>query len=527
MGGEESKPSAPPPPRVVEDPYPLVNGLTNLSVSGLPACANCDLFIDTQVSTASVTLTRDYGDINSLECQRYDKDLAAVRDKQMSFQDFLSNLQSGSYSRPVSEKDGKSYCEQVMLKDEDAAVVNNLADFEAKAGNLKSVRIRKVTSGGSFSSGTKAKFAFSIPIKIRYVSQLVNAPAKVERKLGGFPFVWQDVVVPGATKQPVYKDISVSAMTLYHPSPIRIENIQHDAVLSLNDPGDGTSDTVILIPLKGSNLESESESFFGKIVKHIISVSTPDSVSGKYQRVDIPTGSDWNIKQIFTISEDPTNKQYGKIDDSFYTWIGSAAYTREKLWENASEIRYGWKSDGKQVRYFMLGTPVSISLTDLSLLTRNLPPTPVAEAMHKIPETETILYKLAQGKAASASCGIVRERMENPGELDLDLCDPFAMNAKSPNSVEPTQLISAVFYVLMLFGVVIGTWLAMYMVTIDYDVGYKDFSETTGKVVGMYAKKINEKVAAVKQGISDIKQMATSGTGIPSLSRIPGVDSSL
>lgn len=512
MGGGGSKPL--PPPIITTDPFPTRQTLSNLSISnsGTRACINCDLSLDTRVTTSSVKLVRDYGDTTQLECGLFQKELDMVKAKEMSFQDFFSKLQSGVYNRPASKTPRGEFCEQIMFSEEDAAKIKSIDDFDANVAKLKSIRIRKVTAGGSFSGGTKAKYLLSIPIKARFATDITNGQVN-------------------------YKDIKISSLTMYHPSPVRIENIQHDAILSLNDPSDAdvdtSIDTVILIPLKGSNLGSESESFFNKIVKHIITISKPDDTTGLFQRIDIPTGADWNIKQVFWLG-DVQDDGFAKVTDSYFSWMGASSYERYlknqsamnfqlvggRFVFSAAQLDYGWRPIGKQVRYFMLGSPVNISLTDLSTLTRNMPPTPPDEAIHKIPDPTVrgnmrVLYKAAEGKAAQASCGVVRERMENPGETvgnllfsdstdfmtgadgkKVDSCDPFAMNANESKYMgfTPARAIAFFFNFLIVVGVLLGAWIGMYLVTLNYDNTYKQFAEDVGKVFGVWAKKSSQKV---------------------------------
>jgi len=464
----------------------------------------------------------------------------------MSFHDFITNLQAGNYSRPISKTDRGEFCEQVLFSDEDAAKVTDLASFDANASKLKNIRIRQVTGGGSFSSGTKAKFRLSIPIKAKYVAQLQRTNPPVTR-LKLWPPQWETVANASETVTPVFEEITISMLTMYHPSPLRIENVQHDAVLSLNDPSDPTAKTIILIPLKASNTGDESVDFFNKIAKHLTTITQPDSVTGLYPETDIPTGNDWNIKNVFWLDE-PGSDNISKVTDAFYTWMGAGSYTRTELSRSATEIRYGWKPDGAQIRYFMLQTPVSISTTDLSFLTRSLPPTPADEAIHKIPDPATagnakVLYKKATGPGASASCGVVRERMTNQGQgdilaslftgggvqdllvddkgnplMDKDSCDPFKANAKnaiqSPSPFTPTKVAAYFFNFMILIAIALGAWLGLYFVTNkDYDYKFRDFASDAGKVVGTLALQTSGR----------IKETLPAMPSLPSLSRKPSL----
>lgn len=496
MGGSQS---SIPPPRVEEDPYPLSQGLTNLSISGAVACGNCDVWLDTRASTSSVRLSRDFGDISSQECGQYQKDLDAVRAKEMSFRDFFTKLQAGGYSRPASQTANGAFCEQVMFDTATAETITTLEQFDANASKLKTIRIRRVTGGGSFSSDTKAKFSLSLPIKAKFVSDVI--PGSTSRtELRGWPPAW--VTVPGPeSKVPVTKDISISSLTLYHPCPVRIENVQADAVLSLNDPSDPNVDVVILVPIRGASMGQESETFFSRIVSQIAGISVPDPVTGLYPAADIATGNNWNIKSVFWLGS-PESDGTAKVQDSYYTWDGAATYKREQTYSLPSMtgfqglIRYGWKPEGKRVRYFMMGTPVNMTQSDLSLLTQYLPTTPADQAIHKIPDPSVAgnakpLYRAAIGNAAEAGCGVVRERMENPEE-DTNSCDPFAMNANKINDGRglSNRFIDILYNVMMALAALIGIGLALYFVKENYDYKVKNAGVKTGIATGALAKSL-------------------------------------
>lgn len=550
MGGGQSTPSAPSPPIIIEDPYPKgIESLTNLSLAPgtTVACNGCVLGIDAKASTSSVKLTRDFGDITKLECDRYANDLNSVRANEMSFSDFLANLQAGNYSRYISQSERGQFCEQIQFPDDVVTNITTIAQFDSNVGKLKSVRIRKVTGGGGYSSGTKAKIKLSVPIKIVYAdSARIGNPSKTEMKQVDGIWSWVTSKSEQVETIPDYVSKTISSMTVYHPSPIRIENIQHDAVLSLNDPSDPDASVVVLIPLKSSNTSTDSTNFFGKIAKYLSNIASPDPATGLYAETNIPTGNDWNIKNVFWLGPAGSDG-VSPVTDAYFTWKGAGVYKRVKTSGAARDvIRFGWVPDGKVVRYFMLQTPVEISATDLSFLTRSLPPTPPADAIHGIPDptiTKTkISYKPATGEAAKAACGIVRERMTNqgPGDIlassftgggvqdllvdekgqplsDKDSCDPFANNAKNiyknPSWFTPNRVLTIFFNFLLVVSVALGAWLALYFVANkDYDNRYKEFSETAGKVVGKLALQTSGRMKEVGQSIS----------GLTSLIKLPG-----
>lgn len=583
MGGGSSKPKkkpappAPPPPVVVEKPYPggdplnpskpPPNAITNLSISRASECNVCHLLIDTKVSTSGVTLTRDIGNISVETADRFKKDSDNVKNGRLSVGDFIANLQNGKYFWGTGMADtvddivpgtvSGSYFAKMKISDSDAAKVTTKDDVEkltntwfAPPGKdtdptLIKGTVSKVTLRGGFSSETKAKFKLSIPIKIKYVSYIKNYP-KWEQYWDGFPLrpIWREV----ARETPVEKELTISMFTLYHPSPLRIENVQHDAVLSLNDPSDKDSvsnneSAVILIPLKASNNVDESVDFFSKVARYLPTITAPGP-GGTYANTNIPTGKDWSVKKVFHLEkteEGQQEPQFSKVIDGYYTWTGTQeySYTENRI---GNTIIRGWKPSGTAVKYFMIDEPISISTSDLSYLTRSLPPTPPSEAINIIPEKTEIKYKAATGSAVCAdkeSFTTLREGMENQstgamlGSLftggtaddllvdskgipiaDKDTCDPFKNNLKSamkqPSFFTPAKFFAMFFNVLVLVAIAFGTWLAMYLIANkDFDGKYLELSETAGKVVGKLALQANGKIREASQRFASLKSLAS------------------
>ena len=501
--------------------------------------------LDARATTASVTLSRDFGNVSDTECQRYETAITAVRNKEMSFRDFFTALQAGEYTRPTSKNSkGQSFCEQVMFSEEDAVKISSLAEFEANLSKLKTIRIRQVTGGGSFSSGTKAKFKLSLPLKMTYTERV--QPGRLSVRQWDPTRGWVTRLGP-PSMMPVVGGITISTLTMYHPSPLRIENVQHDAVLSLNDPSDPTADVIILIPLKASNSGEESVNFFSKIGYFLSRIQTADSTTGLYPETSIPTGNDWGINKVFWLGKAGSDN-IAPVTDAFFTWTGASSFTRTLLYSNFVESRYGWVPEGKQVRYFMLQTPVSISTTDLSFLTRSLPPTPSEEAIHTIPDPATagaskILYKKATGDAAAAGCGIARERMSNPGTgdpmspsasgggaldmlidatgrplSDMNSCDPFKANASNarakPSLFTPTKATEVIFTGLTFVALAVGAWIALFFIMDkDYDSKFQEFCDDMGKIVGAWMLKVNGRIRdaaySASQSMSTISSLSS------------------
>lgn len=457
------------------------------------------------------------------------------------------------FDRPANAQEGVNaaqFCEQVYFDEETAAKVTDVASFNANESKLTSVRIREVTGAGNFSSDTKAKFTLSLPVKFRYTAGMesVPGPSSATRMIQLFGR-WIPIQVPGPpVERPITKEFQVKTLTLYHPCPVRIENVQYDAVLSLNDPGDTDTEVVVLVPLQGSNRGGDSEDFFNKFVSQVTRVASPDPVTGLYSSADIATGNAWNVKNIFTLmpkknpdgtlARDPkesTNGPYvynnpAPIANAYFSWMAAGTYKRVKQVENASLIQYGWVPDGRSVRYFMLANPVSIGNSDLTILRRNLPQTPAEKAIHSIPNPASgspkPLYKKTEPPAVEGDCatqtrtnssqGVIREGVDDTlstgvaalgsvfGSEDLsnilaqndaslkdqtDTCDPFAMNAKTAVGfrITPADAAKIFFNFLTFIAVVLGVWISFYFIIKNYDFKFAEFGADAGKVIGTLA----------------------------------------
>ncbi len=450
MGGGSSRPSAP--PTVTEDPYPGGEGRTDsISLSSAKACFRCVLEMAPAISSSSVKLTRNFGDTNPQECRKFDDDLKRVRAKEFSFQDFMTNLQSGKYLRPTST----DFCEQIQFSEEDLADLNKaggrIEDFDYRASKLQTVRIRKVSTGG-FSSDTKAQITPSIPFKMYFNGE----------------------------------EILIKTITLYHPCPLRIEANQADAVLSLNDPSDKTAKHVILIPLVSGNLASSSADFIGKIAPQIATIATPDPSTGRYLSRDVQTGADWTLSKLFPITNVKDNKV--AVPSGFFVWEGAGAMEKYISTNTSSLINYSWRQTGTPgPKYILLEKPLPINPTDLATITQNLPVTPAFDAIH--PVMSPVLYK----QGPPENCGVpMREKFTSADMqtlADAVSCDPFLNNVNVKDKRYSTDAIVGLIFNFLLFcAAAIGAYIALAAVARMYDVEFKDFAMATGKVTAVWMK---------------------------------------
>lgn len=485
MGGGGSKPA--PAPTIIEQPPPAgseersvvypdrpnaprLDGLTRALANDC-APGKCVLQVVPGISSSSVRLSREFGVVSEFQCQRYDTDLKRVRNKQMSFQDFQRNLQAGRYLRNL----GNGYCEQVELPEE----VKSLGEYDE--GKLRTIRIQKVESAG-FSANTKARFTPSIPFRMVYGGQ----------------------------------EFSVNSMTLYHPCPLRIDNIQADAVLSLNDPSFGNPSHVILVPLVGRNSADPSISFFAKIAPEVVTVSAEDPASGQYLTRDIPTGANWTLSKVFGISAG--KGQTVQVTNGFYNWSGMPALQRVRK-QSGNTITYAWEPSGAAVpKYIMLDAPVDINPSDLATITQRLPVTPPGDAIHAVlydgsnPLNRGIVHK--PGPPVPPGGCPVRESFTDAdlNAATQESCDPWQTWAQTASGKGYTtdMIINLIFNVALALAAAVGAYIALVAVAKQYDVQLVGLAQALGKLAGVFAKDIQQKASAVKNAVGNIRSIASN-----------------
>lgn len=453
MGGGESKPA--PPPTVIEQEPPAGSGessiiypdregkprLDGITRSLANECSKCDLRVSSGISSSSVRISREFGEVTSRQCSRYATDLRKVRESKMSIQDFLGNLQLGKYLRNLNN----GYCEQVELSSEEALKVTDKDKFDES--KLRSVRIQKISSGG-FSLNTKAKLTPSIPFEMTFNGQ----------------------------------KIPIKSMTVYHPCPLRLEGVQPDAVLSLNDPGfeDG-SPYVILVPLVSRNSSDPSVDFFDKVLPQISGLSAVDP-TGQYPVRNIPTGDDWSLSKVFGVSAAPDGTGL-QVTNGYYEWKGMPSLEQKRV-DGPGTIFYKWVESGKpSPRYIMLDQPVAISSTSLAIITQTLPMTPVNDAIHAVLYDNNPLQRGIVHKQGPSECSTTREGFQ--GMMKEDFCDTWTVWAsKNYDSNEFNTVFSAITGFL---AAAVGIYLALLAIRHREDITLTNFFTLTGRVFAAFA----------------------------------------
>jgi len=475
MGGGGSRP-APQPTIVEEDPpagsgessiiYPNRAGtprLDGLTRSMANECDGCNLQVTMGITSSSIKLSREFGEVTDLQCKRYKDDKKRVTDKKMSFQDFLGNVKAGKYLRNLDN----GYCEQITMTEEDAKKFKNIGEFDEN--KLQSVRIQKVSSGG-FSSDTKIKLTPSIPFKLTFKGQ----------------------------------EIDVKTMSVYHPCPLRIEGVQPDAVFSLNDPSfDDKSEYIILIPLTAKNTADPSIALFDKILPQINALMVPEA-TGQYMTRNVATGANWSLASIFTPST--RNGDSFEVKNGYYEWKGMPTLERVKsetagYWYGTTTINYSWKESGKpSPRYIMLDTPVAISSSSLSSITQTLPVTPASDAVHAVLYSSNPLERGIVHKQGPPNPACPRENFADMNGVKEDFCDDWTAWAQDTKTTGYTtqQIFTLIFNVLVFIAMGVGTYLAFSAILRLYDIELKNVSAGLGKITAVVFKSLKQKAGEMK-----------------------------
>lgn len=402
-------------------------------------CGPCRLTVAQGVSASSAQLYREFGTISVAECSKFAEDSEKVRNRQMSLEDFKANLVAGRYY----DRQDNGFCAQLVAQSADLAESTTIDSIPWS--KVRRPKIRKLTSSGGYSSITKLYIKPSIPFRISFNGQTVD----------------------------------VSVMTLFHPSPIRIENVQHDAVLTLGDAGDTSSKLVVLIPLSGSVSPGPESQFIGRIASYIPGLLRPNPASGAYETINAPTGKDWNLSMI--LPGTPSNGET-VISKGYFAWGSSPAleeYEKNRIIRPMwfpDTIQYGWRPASNQsTQFIMLKDPFPISTYDLQSI-RMLDPTPAEEAIPPILPNSVVYTTATQcSTVLPIGIGATRESFEN----EAGRCDPFA--AIPQKSFDERNTIGALSVFAIVVGLGLVLWFALQLATNPKAADiFKGWGETAG-----------------------------------------------
>lgn len=452
MGGSPSKM----PPIIQRDTLPDSGGIDGFSKGQGQGCRKCVLTVAKGISASGAKIYREQGTISYKECEQLKIDSTRVNEKKMAFNEFKSKLSGGKYFNDQ----GNGYCSQLVFNSSDLQSVNDIQQIPWNKAIIPS--IRRLTASGGYSSLTKLFIKPSIPFNIAFNGE----------------------------------QISVSTMTLFHPCPIRIENIQYDAVLTLGDVADESTKTVVMIPLKGSLSPGRSGAFISKLAQFIPGILMPDPATGQYKQIDVPTGKDWDLSSMF-----PGNPQGATtvVDAPYYVWNPMPPmelYLRNTIvspWYFPDIQQYGWKpSTATGFRKFiMLADAVPVNTFDLQTI-RMLPTTPADEAIPP-PLMKSLLFKPSPTCSLSKETFVVKEE---------DSCDPFA-NMPKTTSFDKDTIIQVVLGVISTIAIFIGIYFGMKYASGPIGIKFKEWGEKAGKMFAGMGRKLPTPV--VPEGVFEME----------------------
>jgi hypothetical protein len=161
------------------------------------------------------------------------------------------------------------------------------------------------------------------------------------------------------------KTHTIDKMVLYHPCPVRIENVQYDAVLQLGETrltSDGKDDLVVLIPLAGSNRVSEGGALFQKLAPFITGLAdtaigntaatggtTVDATNPEQEKrcetIQKERDKRWNI--TLSASLDKFKREVIRLARE----DGSRMFNRRSEGGTGELERWAWRYNGGQPQY--------------------------------------------------------------------------------------------------------------------------------------------------------------------------------
>jgi hypothetical protein len=368
-----------------------------------------------------------------------------------------------------------------------------------------------------------------------------------------YPFANETPTQTQTTGTIVNRSIKVKSISLYYPFPLRVNGKQYEAALAFNDPSTGaTTDTVLLIPLVVSQSGDEnSAKFIRQFAKYLPAIRDVDPMTGLYPRATVPTGTQWNLTQLFgmvqppkgaTIPGEPNTKANERflVKNGYYLWTSPPGYdpdVKTQTAGNGQEIQWhAWKPQSSgldnSTLYIMLDYPLAIDSTDFVTLTRTLPATNPKDAIHLIPVANakyiTHKYGTPPPDAGGAPtnkppCGndlcketylnynsaVDYDRAKDQYENLKDVlsknysttnfddflnkcpgakCDVFLQNLKQVNLPDHRIVLKIIYSALFLLAIVVGVYIALAAINRGYHSNVVAVGETFGKLAGITAR---------------------------------------
>ena len=267
----------------------------------------------------------------------------------------------------------------------------------------------------------------------------------------------------------------INGLTIYHPSPFRIENVQHDAILSLNDPSDPSARAIVLIPIVGGVMVKAAGRFVSKIVTYMSGVSE-EQKDGKPVGTSIPTGHDWNLTSLLPlkiVDDEP------RVQAGFFAFDSKPLEKKEKSLsasDDPCKKIFEWVpvAGAPDKKYIVVRQPIVVSHSDLFTI-RRLPTTDPKDPIDIIPEK--VVYQPGPADNCPECYG------GGPGEVALPSFNVVPNNGVRNKNV----VINILLGILSAVAIFIGIYFGVKWVTSDNGETFKWLGQKVGGFFGSFS----------------------------------------
>jgi len=318
------------------------------------------------------------------------------------------------------------------------------------------VTLSRVTTAGDFSNDTKIKITPSLPFRM-YCN--------------------------GA-------EVRVTQMMLYHPCPLRIENVQYDAVLSLNDPSDGDTQSILLIPIVGASASTPSAKMLDRIGPRLASLLSKNE-SGGYDPVEVPTGADWSLSTLI-----PTVGT--RVQSGFYQWISGRGYESYSTQEGLN-IHVRYRPRNPRQNYILMDTPIQASQSTLAMILA----LPRTDPFKALPVVSPAVTYTPCAKTVLAQSAPVKEGFEGQ-------CDPFQYKDTTGNRKQTVLwIVGSLATVAM---VMVGLYVGLLAAGGQLSIQTKELGDTAGEFLYKQIAAVKSVKSALSGSVTD---MIAKKAGLP------------
>jgi len=247
----------------------------------------------------------------------------------------------------------------------------------------------------------------------------------------------------------------VTKMALYRPCPIRIENVQADAVLSLNDYSDPTASIVVLVPISSGVTFGASGDFVGRIAEYI-NAFIVDEASGNKLPQTVPVGNDWELTKLLPVARNNTEVSVGYFKYQSKKYERYVRSTTER--DNVKTITYGWRPlRTGNFTTILLQEPVRVSYATSTYISY----LPYAPSQYTAPPPPVNGYAFQKGACLTCS---------NPPGIDPAKLEEMQAMQKKGGLSPSTMVYIIVGLVTLLIGT-IGMYYGLDFALKKYDEG--------------------------------------------------------